>query len=103
MAVFMCQWPNGDVSFGEATSKSDAERFFDDQGDTTDAKITKVKRFGLHLMTSANAAEQDVHVKFGRDTRHCVNRQFVFEQFDLDFEDFLTDSGIKLGEVDDES
>lgn len=48
--MFICRWPNGDVSFVEATDEADAIEILDEVGEATPAYLAEVKKdFLLNL------------------------------------------------------
>ena len=49
MPMYMCRWPNGDVSFVTAKDRMTAVMMLDEVGSTTEGQLMPVKDFMLHL------------------------------------------------------
>jgi hypothetical protein len=53
MSIFMCRWPNGDLSFVQAPSKEDAIIALDEWDNAELAEITRISEFMVDFRLSA--------------------------------------------------
>ncbi len=66
MAVFLCRWPNGDISIVEAGNKADADFKLDEFGNADQADLYQLRNFMMDLTLGRDG---DFLVKdFGEET-----------------------------------
>ena len=61
MAVFLCRWPNGDISIVEARNKADADFKLDEFGNADQADLYQLRNFMMDFeILSASAMTADI-------------------------------------------
>jgi len=72
MAVFLCRWPNGDISIVEAKNKTDANLKLDEFDNADHAELYRMKEFLMDLKLTDDGALEINHDEgmagFGEDT-----------------------------------
>jgi hypothetical protein len=59
MKVYICRWPNGDVSFVKAKNEDEAIYLLDEEGDADDSLLEEAGEFMLHLKKTGVQDESD--------------------------------------------
>ena len=81
MAVYLCRWPNGDISFVKAKSKDEAIFLLDEVGDAGDAGVVLevVKDFMVHYRLDGVEDCDDDHTLLSR-FQHEEFGEMLWEQ-----------------------